>query len=632
MSNGLIRTPTAWLNEQGDISFLYSNYDPFVHGRLTLSPYDWVQGSFYYTDINTQRYGGSKQSNKDKGFALKFKIKDQGTFPAVSIGFEDIAGTALFSSEYIVSSYHKNNLEFSLGIGWGRLGSMNNIVNPFLVFGDSQKKRLGSSNEAGGTLAFGNYFRGDASLFGGLKYRISRLNNFSFKLEYDSINFDSQLGYNAKESTRYNYGLYFEPVTDASVGIYRTEGNDLGFSFQYKKDFSIIKKNEFSQNNDSRHDNLTYIKILNDGLENGILVQKANIEEKEIHINYIQLKRNNEKIFAKEYVNFLEEKYEKIEKIVLTPKNGAITKDSYVFRKGILKEIGKEFAIPEQDHEFQPQVQYPANSMSITPGTKTHIGSPSGFIFGEINLNLNFSSVINKSLEFDSKFTYPLVDNYEDLNYEPAYTDLYPVRIDAQRYLKYGQVGFDTFYISKISQINLNNYLLLSFGHLEQMYSGVYFEYLRDLPENNIQIGFDLAYVKQRGFEKGFFDFLEYQTYTSHINISYYEPYLDFYADLSFGRYLAKDDGFTFSLSRAFKNGLEIGTFFTLTNITEKQFGEGSFDKGIFFNYPIDIFRSNKSKGNDSFLYRPLTRDGGSKVYAPKTLKGILRDPSRINY
>lgn len=632
LSNGLIRTPTAWLNDEGTIAFLYSNIDPFTHGRFTLSPYRWVQGSFYYTDMNTIRYAGTRQSNKDKGFALKFKVKDQGMLPAISIGFEDIAGTALFSSEYIVSSYKKNNLDISVGLGWGRLGSLNNASNPLNILSKNFKTRLGNTNRYGGTFTLENYFRGDASIFGGIKYKLFKDKKFSLKVEYDSMNFNNQIGYNAKEATRYNYGISFGPFKNSTLSLYRTEGNDLGFSFQFKKNFSKIKKGFFEDETVTRTENISYIKILNEGALNGVLVQNANIDKDEIKIKYIQTKTNNEKLFAKEYENYLRKKYGGTKNFILIPQNGILIKEKYSFKRGALQTIERKHSEADHEYEFNPKILYPVNNFNISPGFKSHIGSPSGFLFGEINLSLYLSSIIKKGLEFESLYTYPLINNYENLNYDSAYTDLHPVRIDAQKYLKQGLQGFDTFYISKISQFRFDQYMLFSFGHLEQMYSGAYFEYLKDFTDINLMIGFELSYVQQRNFDKGFFDFLDYKTYTSHINISYYEPYFDLYADLSFGRYLAKDDGFTFSLSRGFKNGLEIGAFFTLTNISKWQFGEGSFDKGIYFNYPIDIFRTNKSKGYSSFLYRPITRDGGSKVSTPKDLISILRDPSSINY
>ena len=52
------------------------------------------------------------------------------------------------------------------------------------------------------------------------------------------------------------------------------------------------------------------------------------------------------------------------------------------------------------------------------------------------------------------------------------------------------------------------------------------------------------------------------------------------------GRFLAKDSGINFDFSRIFPSGLRMGAFFSLTDISEQEFGEGSFDKGFLFPYP----------------------------------------------
>ena len=53
-----------------------------------------------------------------------------------------------------------------------------------------------------------------------------------------------------------------------------------------------------------------------------------------------------------------------------------------------------------------------------------------------------------------------------------------------------------------------------------------------------------------------------------------------------------------------------MGIFFSITDISKKEFGEGSFDKGFFFNLPIQVFFDDYSRGQSGFGLRPLTRDG----------------------
>ena len=62
------------------------------------------------------------------------------------------------------------------------------------------------------------------------------------------------------------------------------------------------------------------------------------------------------------------------------------------------------------------------------------------------------------------------------------------------------------------------------------------------------------------------------------------------------------------------------------------EFGEGSFDKGVFFSYPLDLFSSGFKKGKSKYLYRPLTRDGGSKLAHGMFLYDILKTYSKVIY
>ena len=81
---------------------------------------------------------------------------------------------------------------------------------------------------------------------------------------------------------------------------------------------------------------------------------------------------------------------------------------------------------------------------------------------------------------------------------------------------------------------------------------------------------------------------------------------------------MAGDKGYTFDLSRRFNNGVIMGGFFSKTDVTAEQFGEGSFDKGIYFKIPIygDWFNS---------LWRPLTKDPGAKLIRKNNLYDFLR-------
>ena len=61
-------------------------------------------------------------------------------------------------------------------------------------------------------------------------------------------------------------------------------------------------------------------------------------------------------------------------------------------------------------------------------------------------------------------------------------------------------------------------------------------------------------------------------------------------------------------------SGWSAGFFFTRTNVSAEDFGEGSFDKGFYFRIPLNNFTKGYSKDSNGFSLRTMTRDGGQKL------------------
>ena len=182
-----------------------------------------------------------------------------------------------------------------------------------------------------------------------------------------------------------------------------------------------------------------------------------------------------------------------------------------------------------------------------------------------------------------------MVDNFDDLFYNSNPTDLYPVRTDIQEYLKEGKKGFDEFTINYFKNLNNQNFLQISLGHFERMYSGLHLEFLKRPIDKVFSYGFELSTVKQREYSRSFTKFRDFQTTVGHFNLYAYEPSTKILAHFSAGKYLAGDRGYTLDLSRYFNNGARLGFFFTRTNASKESFGEGSFDKGFYVKYPLNI-------------------------------------------
>ena len=108
--NGFLNTPSALMKTEGTFqaSFYYGYPDKKIF--LSASPFDWLEASLFYTSIENKPYVAwnseyifENQSYKDKGFNFKINLKKETlSMPAISLGFNDIGGTGLYSSEYLV--------------------------------------------------------------------------------------------------------------------------------------------------------------------------------------------------------------------------------------------------------------------------------------------------------------------------------------------------------------------------------------------------------------------------------------------------------------------------------------------------------------------------------------------------
>ncbi len=54
-----------------------------------------------------------------------------------------------------------------------------------------------------------------------------------------------------------------------------------------------------------------------------------------------------------------------------------------------------------------------------------------------------------------------------------------------------------------------------------------------------------------------------------------------------------------------------MGAYASFTDVSFEQYGEGSFDKGIFFKVPFGVFGQ---RSMNSYGWKPLTKDPAAKL------------------
>ncbi len=250
------------------------------------------------------------------------------------------------------------------------------------------------------------------------------------------------------------------------------------------------------------------------------------------------------------------------------------------------------------------------------------LGGPDGFVMYQINANYSASLRFNRSLWLSGTASYNLLDNYDNFRYD-APSRLPRVRTDMRRYLVTSDLVMPNLQLTGTRRLSRDVYGMAYAGMLESMFGGVGGELLYRPVGERWALGVDANWVRQRGFEQDF-RFRDYDVATGHVSL-YYE--LDMQprvlATLSAGRYLAGDWGATLAVTRIFDNGATMGAWVTQTNVSSAQFGEGSFDNGVFFSIPFDLMLPRATRSRATLTWQPLTRDGGARLARRYSLYGM---------
>jgi len=655
---GLINAPNARFHEGGTLGFNWSHNQPYLRGSLIFYPFDWLEASYQYTDINNYLYSQYKefsggQSFKDKSLDIKIRlIKENRILPAVAVGFRDLAGTGIFSSEFIVASKKIQNIDITLGMGWGALSGGVNTNNPFAQLSDRLHTREYAGDSEGGEFSPDSYFSGPAGMFAGLEYTFPFLKGLTIAAEYDPINYKEEgLRKLTKIDSKWNLALKYPLTNGFRLRLGITRGNTLNFSFSYNQNFGRRDPYSIKKDPPKKVENADVVKrvIGNDRLraykaallylkESNISLQSANINSNTFEVTYSQSKffektrslgRTADVLnqISPDYIDHFEITLLNADIAMHTAEIPRASFDRYQKQKmfdPLVRDIKLYKKLnPRKNHEFQPTAKLPTLITNFAPSMKNQIGGPDGFWFGQIDLSLDAELLIARNFNISGKAGVNIWNNFDDLKLESS-SVLPHVRTDVNRYLRNSK---EKPYISNMQANYFFNpigsiYGKLSGGLLEQMFGGYGFEILYRPFHGVWGVGVEAWRVRQRDYE-GEFGFLDYETSTGGISFYLREPKTGLFFGLYGGRYLAEDSGITVDISRRFKSGMNMGAFFSLTDISKEEFGEGSFDKGFYFNIPVQMFYDNYKKDQTSFSFRPITRDGAARVAHDFTLWSI---------
>ncbi|MNU48223.1 hypothetical protein D3C71_371300 [compost metagenome] len=644
---GLLQTPTARMAPAGELSVNASRTDPYSRYSISLQPFDWLEGSFRYTAITNRKYGpeslSGDQSYKDKAVDVKVRLWQESHWaPELALGFRDVGGTGLFSSEFLVANKRYDDFDFTAGVAWGYLGNRGDFDNPAGWVDDRFKTRPDSDGT--GDVNTNAYFRGRPSLFGGVSYQ-TPWDPLSLKLEYEGNDYKNEPKDNQiKQDSPINIGAVFKLTDSVDLSAGWERGNTAMFGITLHTNFVSRKAPAKTYDPPAERlpaqapatapDQVNWADVSRRLQKNaGYNVERITQRGPELFVygeqtNYFHSAKavgrasrilDNSVNDDIDWFTLVNKRYDMPLEETSVPRQ---TFREVVNNEEPLQSLHRttevNAAMPHAETTLYTQARDPFN-YGIGLGYKQNIGGPDGLLY-QLTADADAEYRFTRNTWWSGLLSVNLVNNYDHFTYD-APSGLPRVRTDLREYLTTSDVTMPTFQLNHAKQLDKDLYGMVYGGYLESMFAGVGGEVLFRPAGQRWSVGADLNFVRQRNFDQGF-GLRDYSTVTGHVT-GYTDLPFDTQAAVSVGRYLARDWGGTVDLSREFANGVRFGAWVTLTTATSAEYGEGSFDKGIYMSIPFDEMMSMSTMRRANIVWSPLTRDGGARLNRSYSLQAM---------
>lgn len=657
---GLIQMPTARFNQEGDLSLNYQDSEEYRFWTVSLQLFPWMETTIRYSDIRTRLYSddpgfSGDQTLKDKGIDAKFMLwRESAYLPQVAVGVRDFGGTGLFESEYLVASKRWRDVDVHLGLGFGYLGRAGNIQNPFCKITDRFCTRPGISGVQGGQVEYGKFFRGPASLYGGIEYQ-TPWQPLRLKFEYDGNNYQQDAAGLLVQDKNWNIAASYHVNDALNLNLSYMRGNTVGFGINYRLSFDNVHQTKIKPTPLTIPDVLLpagapvegltiYQRLLMDA---GFNVMDYQLTETEVTVRGRSIAYRDQEEFIERMGRVLAVHMPETVKTyrVVQVSGGLPMVETVIDAEKFIRFARRDTLNATMAESLQRVEPSPAPDLwSLTTkrdGFYTAgdifwiqtFGSPEKFYMFQGGLLASAGYVFDDHWSFNTAARASLLTNFDDFKFKvDAFNTGVPrVRTYVREYVTRSDVTIDRMYLQWKSQIAPEWFAQSYAGMLETMFSGAGGEVLYRPIDSNIAWSVDLNYVVQRDYasEFGLFD---YRVLTGHATM-YWRP--EFIDNVQFkvaaGRYLAKDVGMTFEIAKRFDSGVVVSAFATKTNMSAEEYGEGSFSKGFMLTFPFDLFSYKPSTGSASFPWSPIGRDGGQPLQRPMKLIDITEARSPFN-
>ena len=661
---GLVDMPSAQSAPDAELSFSISQAGKSLRNTLMFQISPRLTGAFRYSSI--ERPGSTLY---DRSFDLRYRLLDEtDRRPAIAVGLQDFIGTGIYSGEYIAASKKLGPVVATAGIGWGRLASHNSFDNPLGLISSQFDSRSTGFTGTGGRIEAARWFRGPAAIFAGVAWPIT--DRVTLKAEYSADAYTQEVsdGHFVYRSP-VNLALDYQIKPTIQLTAYAQHGDEIGILA------SLTSNPKHSPNGATRDPapmpvlprakalvvpagwskipslRSALITALTPALhQDGIQLIGLSLTDT-VAIATVENHRYQSQPQAIGHVARLLSNVlpASVDTIAVVPMVKGIAGSQVILPRDVL-EAHETTATGAADMRAATIVTdaaatdhraaatdgvYPQFSWSFGPDASASLFDPDNPVALSLGAKLAAEWVPARGIYVTGTVRQNIVDNYKST---PRYSDsiITHVRSDSTFYERANGPVLQDLTTNYRFRPGTDLYGQFSVGYLERMYGGLSAEVLWKPVNSKFGLGFEVSAVRQRSFDGlGFAPLTvttaglgaprSYDTITGHFS-GYYAFDNGLHAQVDLGRYLAKDWGMSLHLNREFLNGWKVGAYATLTDISFDDFGEGSFDKGIFMEIPTSWSIGRPSRVKRSIVIQPLLRDGGAKLNLADRLYDLVRD------
>jgi len=630
-TTGLIDIPSARMSVDGTLTTTVATQSRTNSYAITYQALSWLETTFRYT-------GDNDFFHYDRNYEAKLKLWSESDYlPQVAVGIRDLVGTGVWGSEYVVASKETGDFDITLGIGWGRLAGSGDFKNPMTLVSDRFEVRS-SFEGKGGELSTGSFFSGkEVGLFGGVSYKLKAL-PLTAMLEYNPDQYNREYSNGGpRPNSPITAALKWDALPGISMTLSHQHNQEWGFELSAALDTMSLpakpKNRVFLSSLDYQVHELPsginqlswYDTLLYDVERSGILLIEATVDERSksativmgntsyvvwadavatmVNLADLHLPTN-----VKNFNIVIEEEGHRLHSI-------AIQRPSMTYGK-----IGQLFEHQVRLQPIKPLdfVQHRTNFVQnkiffdINLSNRLQLFDPDDPARYQLYAEVGMRLALPKSWLLSGSYGVNIVHNFDESS-RVSDSVLQRVRSDVVKYLTDGDSGLDSLYLEKRGTLINDIHYRVYGGVLESMYSGYGGEVLYQPYQSRLAYGLSANWVQQRDYDKSF-RHLDYKTTTAFASIYWASPFHNFDVAVHAGRYLAKDKGATLDIRRTFHNGWSVGLWATKTNVSADDFGEGSFDKGMYFKIPLNGLLGTSKRSSYTTRLRPIQRDGGQRL------------------